>query len=167
MKAFDERAEAAAEREGGRGDGGGPSGAEKRAVRRALATGGKKLEDDLSSLDVLLCLNPNNPNAPVEQGPPQPGTRANQEAVDFFGRVAADLRKIRDAVSAVDFDPDDKKKFRAAFKEMAAAWELRGQALASTDPAVTTATLNAAWEHEQRAATSKRGLRPYFPDFES
>lgn len=158
MKKFDERAEAAAERQGKRGA---PPPAVRRAVQRALATGHRKLEDDLSSLDVLLNF-ADNPDATSVQAPPEVGSHGNDVAVEFFGRVADDIRKVRDAVSAVDFDPDDKQKFRIALKETAAAWDLRAQALAESDPEATGAVLAVAWEHEQKVAKYKRDLKPYF-----
>ena len=158
MRQFDQRAEAAAERAGKRSA---PPPAIRRAVQRALATGHRKLQDDLSSLDVLFNLD-EDPNATTVEGPPEIGSHDHDVAVEFFGRVADDIRKVRDAVSAVDFDPDDKQKFRIALKETAAAWDLRARALAESDPEATGAVLAVAWEHEQKAAKYKRDLRPYF-----
>jgi hypothetical protein len=164
VKRFDKQAETAAERRRGREDG--PPPAVNRAVQRALATGHRTFEDDLSSLDVLLHLD-NNPDSPPEQGPPQPGSHAYEVVIELFGRVARDIRKVRDAVSAVDFDPEDKQKLRAALGEAAAAWDLRAKAFASTDPPTTSATLSAAWAHEARAASYKKALGQYFPESES
>src|SRR5262249_3365042 len=153
MSRWDERAEAMAERRGRR-DGGGGEPANARAVRKALATGHRTLENDLDSLDVLLAF-ADNPNAPAEQGPPQPGTHQFDLTIEFFGRVAADVRKIREAVGAVDFDPGDKQKFRQGLGDVAKAWELRAQAFAAGDEATRVAALNVAWEREQRARSFK------------
>ena len=126
MSRFDERAEATAERrEGGKK---GPSQEEIRRVRRALATGHRTLKDNLSSIDVPLNL-VDTPNTSVEFGPPAVGSDSNTQAVRFMRRVADDIRRIRTAVTDVEFDPDDKQKFRLALKEMANSWDLRAEAL--------------------------------------
>lgn len=159
MSQFDERAEATAERPG---DKGGPSRAEIRRVRRALATSYRTLENNLSSIDVLLNLQ-GGPNANSENGPPAVGSHDNQIAVTFMGRVADNIRQIRTAVTAVEFDAGDKQKFRLALKEMAAAWDLRAKALGSTDVNRTSALLKQVKEAEQRGNAAKRGLQRYLP----
>lgn len=160
MSRFDERAEATAER---RPKGkGGPSREEIRKVRRALATGNRTLKDNLTSIDVLLNL-VDTPNTSVESGPPAVGTYSNTQAVRFMRRVAENIRRIRAAVTDVEFDPDDKQKFRLALKEMAKAWDLRADALAAGDPNRTEAKLRLVNQAERRAAVAKRGLAPYLP----
>ena len=163
MSRFDERAEASAERRGGAG----PSRGEIRRVRRALSTGHRQLENDLSSIDVLLNLQVSS-NTSVESGPPPVGSHNNQEAVRFMGRVADDIRRIRTAVTAVDFDADDKQKFRLALKEIANAWDLRAKALGTSDVSRAGALLTQVKEAERRSNVAKRGLQRYLPkpDFE-
>jgi hypothetical protein len=158
MKHFDRRAEAAAAGGRGRRDKVPPD--LRRAVQRALATGHRTLESDLESLDILWSLT-DNPNAPAEQGPPQPGTYSYERGVEFFEKVAADIRKVRDAVSAVDFDPGDKQKFRAALKEAAAAWELRASAARSSAPDALSQAVQPIAAHEAKAASYLKALRPY------
>lgn len=160
MKAFDERAEAAAARDD---DGGRPDNV--KAVRRALATSHGKLEDDLASLDVLLHLQ-DGPNSPSEQGPPQPGSHTFDLAIEFFGRIADDIRKIRTAVSAVDFDPDDKEKFRLALKELAAAFDLRARAFGTADPRAAESLFAQVAEREKQAARYRGTLQRYLPEVE-
>jgi len=140
----------------------GPSRKEVRAVRRALSTGSRTLENDLSSIDVLLNL-VDSPNTSVESGPPPVGSRSNAEAVRFMGRVANDLREIRTAVTAVDFDAADKQKFRVALGEMASAWDLRAQALGTGDVGRAEAILQQVQAAERRADAAKRGLERYLP----
>lgn len=161
MSPFDERAEAAAERGKDRRNNSIPPNV-KRAVQKALATGHRKLEDDLESLDVLWRTRPDNPNAPVEQGPPPPGSYSYDRGVEFFDRVAEDVRKVRDAVSKVDFDADDKQKFRAGLKEIAVAWELRASAARSTDPNALANAVTPIAEREAKASSYMRSLKPYF-----
>lgn len=158
MSRFDERAEATAERPSRSG----PTRQEVRAVRRALATGRGRLRNDLDSIDVLLNLR-DSPNTSVESGPPPVGSHSNQEAVRFMGRVADDLRQIRAAVTAVQFDADDKQKLRLALKEMITAWELRAKALATADVTRAGNLWRQVKDAERRGNLSKRGLQRYLP----
>ena len=166
MSRFDERAEAAAER--GPGGKKGPSQEEIGRVRKALATNHRRFEADLTSVDVLLNLAPVQAGN-IENGPPPVGTYSNGEAVRFMGRVADDIRQIRSAVSAVDFDPGDKQRFRLALAEMAKAWDLRAEALGSSDNAGAQAILAQVQAAERRADAAKKGLQRYFPpvDYEA
>jgi hypothetical protein len=163
MSLFDERAEATAERRPRSKKG--PSRAEIRRVRRALATGHRSLRNDLSSIEVLLNL-VDTPNTSIESGPPAVGSYSNTQAVKKMRAVADDIRDIRAAVTDVQFDPDHKQKFRVALKELAKAWELRADALASADPKRAAAKLRLAREAERRAAVARRGLGRYLPKFE-
>ncbi|HYC80991.1 MAG TPA: hypothetical protein VEB65_04355 [Solirubrobacterales bacterium] len=160
MSRFDERAEASVERGPGKK---GPSRDEIKKVRKALSTNHRRLEDDLTSIDVLLNLAPVQAGN-IENGPPPPGTFSNSEAVRFMGRVADDIRQIRSAVSAVDFDAGDKQKFRLALAEMAKAWDLRAEALATPDSAGAEAIGAQVTAAEQRADAAKKGLARYFPE---
>ncbi len=160
MSRFDERAEATAERQGSRNRG--PSRREIRAVRRALSTGHRRLENDLSSINVLLNLI-DSPNTSVESGPPPVGSHSNAQAVRFMGRVADDFRRIRTAVTAVQFDTGDKQKFRLALTEIARAWDLRAKALGTADVTRAGAILGEVKEAERRARVAKRGLQRYLP----
>jgi hypothetical protein len=138
-----------------------PSRKEIRAVRRALSTGHQRLENDLDSIDVLLNLVDG--VSSVESGPPPVDSHSNAEAVRFMGRVADDFRQMRAAVTAVDFDADDKRKFRLALKEMANAWDLRAQALGTADPGQAGEILKQVQAAEGRADVAKRGLERYLP----
>lgn len=136
-------------------------------MRRAIASSSRRLKNDLESIDVLLNLR-DGPNTSLDSGPPPVGSHSNQEAVRFMGRVADDFRQVRTAVTAVQFDAEDKQKFRLALKEMAAAWDLRAKALASADVSRAGALLGQVREAERRSNVAKRGLQRYvpMPDFE-
>ncbi|MBS1676797.1 MAG: hypothetical protein JST08_05365 [Actinobacteria bacterium] len=165
MSRFDQRAEAAAERPGGKGR---ASRGEIRRVRQALTINHRRFQDDLSSIDVLLNLAPGQA-ANIENGPPPVGTYSNAEAVRFMGRVAEDIRQIRTAVTAVQFNDGDKQKFRLALKEMAKAWDLRAEALGTADSVGAQAIIAQVKAAEQRADAAKKGLLRYFPpvDYEA
>jgi hypothetical protein len=160
MSRFDERAEATAERRPGGKKG--PSKEEIRRVRRALATGHRTLKNNLTSIDVTINII-DTPNTSIEFGPPPVGSHSNTEAVRFMRRVADDIRRIRNAVTDVEFNPDDKQKFRLALKELAHAWDLRAEALGESDTKRAAAKLRLVHESERRAAGTKRALAPYFP----
>lgn len=163
MSRFDERAEATAEeRAGGKGR---PSRAEIRRVRQALATNHRRFEADLTSIDVLLNLAPSQAGN-AENGPPPVGTHSNVEAVRFMGRVADDIRQIRSAVNAVQFDAGDKQKFGVALAEMAKAWDLRAEALGTADHGRAQAILAQVHAAERRADAAKKGLQRYFPQID-
>lgn len=164
MRAFDERAETSAERRAG-GDGEPPP-AVQRAVRQALATNHRRLEADLTTLDVLVRTGADGSSS-VEEGPPQPGTVGYKEAIRFFGRVADDLRDVRAALSTIDFDPQDKQKLGSALTEAATAWDLRAKAFASTDPNTSSNLLSQVKVREQKAISYHRVLERYLPDSES
>ncbi len=163
MSLFDERAEGAAQRR--RRDGGNriPP-ADVRALKTALGTQHRKLEDDLSSVDVLLHTDPSNPNAPVEQGPPLPGTPSAARAADFIGRVADDIRKVRNAVFNIDIDQKDKRILVTGLFHLASAWDFRAQAVEATDPVKAAAAFKKAHEDEGDAAAARKILEKYFPD---
>ena len=135
-----------------------PDRVEIRAVQRALSTNHKKLEDQLSSLDVLLNL----AGSSSEDGPPAVGTHDNRVAVEFMGRIADDIRKIGAAVDDVNFDSDDKQEFRLIFKEMAKAWDLRAKALGSSDVARSGALLERVWKIEEGTGKARQRLHLYF-----
>jgi hypothetical protein len=160
MSRFDQRAEGAAK---GRRDDAGVPRAEVRALRNALGTNHRKLEDDVESLEVLLSSNPSNPNAPVEQGPPQPGSREFNLAIEFFGRIAADIRTVRRAVAQIDIAQRDKQKLLAGLNELAKAWDQRAIAFGNPDPTAMEAQFTKAQELEGRAAPARRLLDRYFP----
>jgi hypothetical protein len=160
MSRFDERAEATAERR--QMDKGGPPRAEIRRVRRALTTGHRSLKNNLSSIDVLLNL-VDTPNTSVESGPPAVGTYSNTQAVKKMRAVADNIRDIRAAVIDVEFDSDDKQKFRVALGELAKAWDLRADALAAADTRRAEAKLRLVNEAERRSLVARRGLGRYLP----
>ena len=165
MSRFDGRAESAAvrRREGGKKDDISP--AEVRALKRALGTQHQKLEDDLFSVDVLLHTNPANENSPVEQGPPLPGSSTTfDRAVEFLGRVADDIRRIRKAVTGVKMDPKHKQDLLEGLYNLAKAWDERAYAFATPEPASSAAKYRTAHEFERDAAPGLRVLNLYFPD---
>jgi len=164
MSRFDERAEAAAvdQRRGDQDNG--PSAAEVRVVKRALATQHQKLQDDVSSLEVLLHANPSNPNAPVEQGPPLPGDPSFDLAVKFMGRVADDIRAVQAAVSRIKIDKDDKNVLTEGLHDLAKAWDERKYAFATPEPASSAAKYRTAHEFERDAIPALKLLEIYFPD---
>ena len=86
-----------------------------------------------------------------------------------MGRIADDIRQVRSAVSAVEFDAGDKQKFRLALAEMAKAWDLRAEALGTADNASAQAILAQVQAAEGRADAAKKGLLRYFPqvDYEA
>jgi hypothetical protein len=164
MSRFDGRAEGAAvgRRDGGKKDDISP--AEVRALKRALGTQHRKLEDDLSSVDVLLHTNPADENSPVEQGPPLPGSFTFDRAVEFIGRVADDIRQIRKAVTGVKMDPNHKQDLLEGLYNLAKAWDERAYAFATPEPASSAAKYRTAHEFERDAAPGLRVLNLYFPD---
>jgi len=160
VRSFDERAEqASSERRGG--GKGGPSPQQIRAVRKALKSRNHQIEDHLITLDTFLRLNG---SGDPDQGPPEPETFAYEQVVQRFAKVAAEIRKVRDAVSAVDFDADDKQKFRAALGAAAQSWDARARMAGSMDSNVVSATLQSAQERDSQAATFGKSLRVYFED---
>jgi hypothetical protein len=168
MNRFDQRAEGAAE--GRRRDDGdateGFSRADRNAVRSALGTGHKKLEDDLSSLEVVLHANPANPNAPVEQGPPVPGDPSFNLAVEFFERVVDDLFQIYKATLKLKIDRQDKEALAGGVARLGNAWGNRRVAFASTDPGKAATSFKLAQKQEKEAEPALRVLEKYFPSLE-
>jgi hypothetical protein len=168
MSRFDQRAEGAAGRRR-RDDGGAPEGVssdDRNAVRNALGTGHRKLEDDLSSLEVLLHANPANPNAPVEQGPPVPGDPSFNLAVEFFERVADDLTQIYKATLKLKIDREDKQALTNGVARLANAWGNRRLAFATTNPGKSAASYKLAQQQEKEAEPALRVLEKYFPSLE-
>jgi hypothetical protein len=164
MSRFDESAEgAAAGRRRGDGDNQIPP-AEVRALKKALGAQHRKLEEDLSSVDVLLHTDPSNPNSPVEQGPAQPGTPSFEQGVNFIGRVADDIRAVQGAVSRVKIDKDDKKDLLYGLNRLAKAWDERAHAFETPDPVSAAAKYRTVHELEKEAAPARRVLNLYFPD---
>ncbi len=168
MSRFDERAEGAAvarRRDNGDGDSNNFTAAEVRALKRALGTQRGRLEDDLSSLEVLLHSDPGNPNAPVEQGPPQPDSPTFKQAVAFYHRVADDIRAIRSAVSRITIDQGHKQDLLEGLYYLAKTWDERGNAFGTgDDPASAAAKYRTARDLEKDAAPARRVLNLYFPE---
>jgi hypothetical protein len=168
MSRFDQRAEGAA---GGRrrDDGDAPEGvsrADRNAVRKALGTGHRKLEEDLSSLEVLLHSDPSNPNAPVEQGPPVPGDPSFKLAVEFFERVVDDLFAIYQATLKLKIDREDKDAPTKGVARLADGWGNRRLAFATTNPGKSAASYKLAQQQEKEAEPALRVLEKYFPSLE-
>jgi hypothetical protein len=157
MKSFDERAEARAERRAR--PHGGPSQREIHAVQVALASRTRQLDADLSTVDVFLRLGG---TGDAEEGPPEANSAASQLLIERFEKVAAQLRKVRDAVTAVDFDAGDKEKLRTSLKEAALSWDARATMAKATEKTAIEAALAAIGQHEARAASYMKALRPYF-----
>jgi hypothetical protein len=162
MSRFDERAESTAVAQ--RGDGKGVTAAEVRALKKALGTQHRKLEDDVSSLEVLLHANPANENAPVEQGPPLPGSPTFNLAVEYFRRIADDIRRVRTAVNGIKIDPGHKQDLMEGLYALAKAWDERGYAFSTPEPASSEAKYKTAREFDRDAASARRVLSLYFPD---
>jgi hypothetical protein len=157
MKSFDERAEATASddnRNGGR-----PSAAELKAVRRVLRSRNRQLKDHLISLDTLLHL-----GGDLSQGPPIPGSSGNSRLAERFGRVAEELERIRKKLADVDFNAADKHDLKAALAEAAASWDARARLTRSSDAATITAALDAARKHDKAAAKHGKSVTSYFED---
>jgi hypothetical protein len=162
VKSFDERAEAS-NRPRGHG-GNNPSRKEIHAVQAALASRYRQLHADLASLDVFLRLNG---SGDASEGPPQPGSAGHELLIERYEKIAAEIRKVRVAVSNVDFDVGDKEKFRASLKEAALSWDARVKMVRATDSTVIEAALKAIRQHEVKAGSYKKALRPYFgPELE-
>lgn len=162
MKSFDERAEAS-NRPRGHG-GNNPSRREIHAVQVALISRYRQLKADLSSLDVFLRLNG---TGDPSEGPPQPGSAGHQLLIERYEKVANEIRRVRQAVSNVDFNAGDKEKFRASLKEAALSWDARAKLVQATEDNAIEAALQTIQRHEMKAASYKKGLRPYFgPAFE-
>jgi hypothetical protein len=159
MKSFDERAEATSERRDRR-DRGTPSSPELRAVREALASRQRQLKDDFDSLDVMLVITDRGPGR--EGGPPPPGTYSGDIVVKLFRSVATNIRATRDAVSAVNFDHDDKQNFTASLNAAAKSWEARAQMSETLDPTAVEAARQKAEQRDTDAARFGKSLKRYF-----
>jgi hypothetical protein len=130
-----------------------------RAVQRALGSRNRQIQDDLSSLDVLLHIDYTGGEV---TGPPAAGTSAGEMVVHYFEDVAAQVRKVRAAVAAVDFDPGDKQRFMVALEEAAKSWDARALMSSTTDPETAAAALKAAEHHDAKAAEDGKPLKVYF-----
>jgi hypothetical protein len=164
MSRFDERAEAAAVNQRRGDQGNGPSAAEIRVVKSALGTQHRKLQEDLSSLEVLLHADPGNPNAPVEEGPPLPGDPSFPLAVKFMGKVADDIRSVQAAVSRIKIDEDDKSVLIEGLHALAKAWDERAHAFSTPEPTSSAAKYRTAHEFERDAIPARKLLEIYFPE---
>jgi hypothetical protein len=165
MSRFDQRAEGAAARRR-RDDGDAPEGVsrdDRNAVRNALGTGHKKLEEDLSSLEVLLHSDPSNPNAPVEEGPPVPGDPAFNLAVKFMGKVADDIRAVQQAVTRIRIDENDKSVLIEGLHALGKGWDERAHAFSTPEPVSSAAKYRTAHEFERDAIPALKLLEIYFP----
>lgn len=168
MSRFDQRAEGAAARRR-RDDGDAPEGVsrdDRNAVRNALGTGHKKLEEDLSSLEVLLHSDPSNPNAPVEQGPPVPGDPSFKLAVEFFERVVDDLFQIYKATLMLKINREDKEALANGVARLGNAWNNRRLAFATTNLGKAATSYKLAEKQEKEAEPALRVLEKYFPSLE-
>ncbi len=136
----------------------GPTKAQARAVRAALRSRNRQLDDDFSSIQVFLGLSGNSSN----DGPPVPGSSSGQLMAQYYGKVANEMRTIAKAVANVKFGADDKNQILAGLSESAKAFDARSKMVSTLDPAAIKNALTTVESHEKAAAQHNTVLQKYF-----
>jgi hypothetical protein len=134
-----------------------PSKDELRAVQGALKSRNVHLEDHFITIQTFLHLT----GDPTE-GPPTPESDGRRELVDRCGQLADELRKVREAVGAVNFNPDAKKALRASLAASAKCWDARAEIFGTLDIGRIQRAQKVAEEATDKAAGYAPSLNPYF-----
>jgi hypothetical protein len=141
--------------------------AQVRAIlyRRAIL---REVQDDLSSIDVLLGLAP---STPAGSGPdwviPATGRVGPSvtQAAGFARKLAATYQQLADQISALSSVPAaDRANLAKALSSQASAWSARANAWikpARPSSSYITATLETISRHETEGAAAAQKVKPY------
>jgi hypothetical protein len=135
----------------------GPSQTEIKAVGKALKSRNVHLEDHYISIQTFL-----HTAGDPSEGPPDPESDGREELVNRCHLLADEIRNVRAAVGAVNFDADDKRKLRAALAATAKGWDARGEIFGALDVGRIQQAQQVADRTTIEAEGSAKALTPYF-----
>lgn len=128
-------------------------------MRKALKSQRQEFKDAFISIDTFMEIH-------TTQNLPVPGSRSNTLLIQQFRRVARALRKTRDAVTAVDFNAEDKSNLRKSLLESAKSWEARAVMSETRDVGVVNAADAAIRKHDDLALQYGKPVRKYYGEKE-
>ncbi len=135
----------------------GPTQAEIRAVGKALKSRNVHLEDHYISIQTFL-----HTGGDPSEGPPDPESDGREELANRCHLLADEIRNVRAAVGAVNFDAEAKRKLRAALAATAKGWDARGEIFGTLDVGRIQVAQQVAERTTFEAESTAKALQPYF-----